>query len=124
VTGEVIPIGSRRAVPLHMMTAEQEAEALAAIRAARLERDETIDGAYITFNDLIRAYEAAGLRVTDIADAAMLTRSRIYQIIELWKEVSDEVEPPLGHHHRRYRDHLRGLGRRCGRRSHHPRLGP
>jgi hypothetical protein len=64
-----------------MMTAEQEAEALAAIRAARRKRDKTISGAYNEFNDLIRGYEAAGLRVIDVAEAAELTRARIYQII-------------------------------------------
>lgn len=88
MSGEVIPLDSRRQVPLHMMTAEQEADALAAIRDARRKRDIRIEGAYTEFNELIRAYEAAGLRVIDIASAAMLTRSRIYQIIELGRRAT------------------------------------
>lgn len=80
MTGEVIPLDSRRAPALHMMTAEQEEEALDAIREARYKRDVTIAGARDEFNETIRAYEAAGLRVTDIADAARFSRSRIYQI--------------------------------------------
>jgi ssDNA-specific exonuclease RecJ len=63
-----------------MMTAEQRDEALAALARARKVRDSTIAGAYQTFNDLVRAYEEAGIPVNDIAGAAGLTRSRIYQI--------------------------------------------
>lgn len=80
MTGEVVHLDDRRVVPLHMMTAGQEEEALAAIRAARQKRDEIIDGAYQDFNDLIRAYVAAHIPASRVATAALLTRSRIYQI--------------------------------------------
>lgn len=78
--GEVVSLDERRVRPLHMMTREQRDEALAALARARKERDRTIAGAYQTFGDLVRAYEEAGIPVTDIAVAAGLTRQRIYQI--------------------------------------------
>lgn len=80
MTGEVINLDERRTRPLHMMTAGQQDAALTEIRRARRKRDKIIKEARQEFNDLIRAYEAAGLSVTDIADAAELTRQRIYQI--------------------------------------------
>lgn len=80
MTGEVVNLDDRRPRPLHMMTAGQQEEALADISRARARRDVTISGAYQEFNDMLRAYEAAGMSVTDIADAARLTRQRIYQI--------------------------------------------
>lgn len=80
MTGEVINLDERRPRPLHMMTAEQQEEALAALARARKVRDSTISGAYQEFNDLIRAYESAGIPVSDIANAVGFTRSRVYQI--------------------------------------------
>lgn len=80
MTGEVVSLDAHRTVPLHMMTAGQEKQALAAIKAARRERDGTIDDAYQKFNELIRAYVSANLPVSVIAVAAGLTRQRIYQI--------------------------------------------
>jgi len=82
VTGEVVSLDSRRVQPLHMMTARQREDALANIKRARQDRDRSISEAYQLFNDLIRAYEAAGVSVSDIAVAAGLTRQRIYQIKE------------------------------------------
>lgn len=82
MTGEVVHLHDRRPRPLHMMTEEQRDEALAAIRTARRARDATIESAYEGFNDMIRGCEAAGIPVIDIADAAGLTRARIYQILK------------------------------------------
>lgn len=80
MTGEVVHLDSRRPRPLHMMTAGQQEEALTDLARARKTRDSTIRDARQEFNDRIRAYEAAGLPVTEIAVAAGLTRQRIYQI--------------------------------------------
>jgi hypothetical protein len=63
-----------------MMTAEQEAEALADLARAREERDSTIRDARQGFADRVRAYEAAGISVSSIAVAAGFSRQRVYQI--------------------------------------------
>jgi hypothetical protein len=79
VTGEVVNLDDRRP-RLHMMTAAQQDDALAEIRSARRERDKAIGEAYQRFNSLIQAYVAADVPVTDIADAAEMSRQRVYQI--------------------------------------------
>jgi hypothetical protein len=80
VSGEVVNLDDHRIVPLHMMTAGQEEEALAAIKAASQKKDKIISAAYQEFGDLVRAYMAANVPASKIAGAAELTRSRIYQI--------------------------------------------
>lgn len=80
MTGEIIHLATRRIHPLHMMTAGQQEAALDDLRRSRQDRDRVIEDAYRLFNNKIRAYEDAGIPVTDIAEAAGLTRQRIYQI--------------------------------------------
>lgn len=80
MSGDVVNLDDHRVRPLHMMTAGQQEEALAEIRAARQKRDKIIAGAYQEFGDLIRAYMAANLPAGLIAVAAQLSRARVYQI--------------------------------------------